>query len=217
MKIRISLIGILFRQALLVELIALPIIGLYMLFTREPISWQNPWIAIFILSHSIAVAVCLGRFRSADFAFLYTRGYSRDQLWVHKMLATVLCVLAMWLPIALIVWTPVRSIVQDKMFNSPYFPIMAQREAAVPWFWLAGYAILLPMFHYVWIRQAQPIKGSNGAVLLAIGMVIVIVTLMTFRWHQDWFKILILVLSTITIITSLIAGLLLHRKLEVQK
>ena len=217
MKIRISLLGILFRQTLSVTLIALAIGCLYVQYTREPLDWHNPWIALFILVHSVGISVCMGQFRSASFAFLYTRGYSRDQLLVHKMLATVLCVLAVWLPISLIVWTPVRSFVQDKLFASPYFPIMAQREAAVPWFWLAGYMLLLPLFQYVWIRRAQLMRGGNGAVLLAVGMVIVIVTLMSFRRHQDWFKILMLVLSIISITTSLIAGFLLHRKLEVQK
>jgi len=210
-----SLLAMLFRQSLPVTLIALPIGCLYVLFAREPLGWQNPWMALFVLVHSIAIAVSLGRFRSRSFAFLYTRGYSRDELYVHKLVGTALLVLAVWLPIALIIWTPIRSIVQDKLFVSPYFPIMAIREAAVPWAWLGGYAILLPLFHYVWIRRAQPTRGGNGVVLLAIGVVLAMAILMTFRWHPQWFRNLLWILSVIVILTNLIAGWLLHRRLEV--
>ncbi len=216
MKIKISLLKILFRQILPVTSIALPIGCLYVLFTRDVLSWRNPWIALFVLVHSITIAVLSGRYRSRAFAFLYTRGFTRDELWVHKMLNTILSVMAVWLPMALIVWLPIRSYVQDKLFISPYFPLMMIREAQVPWVWLAGYAILLPLLHYVWIRRAQPLRGENGVVFLSIGVVIVIATLMSFRWHPLWFRILIYMLSAVMIVTSLIAGRILHRNLEVQ-
>jgi hypothetical protein len=210
-----SLLIILLRQTLPVSLIALPVGCLYVMFTREVLTWQNPWIALFVLAHSIAIAFCLGRFGSPSFAFLYTRGYSRDELWLHKMLGTALSALMVWLPISLMLWLGIRSLVQDKMFVSPYFPIMMMREAPVPWFWLGGYAILLPLFHYVWIRRAQPLRGENGVVLLAIGVVVVIGTLMLFRWHPQWFRTLIYALSAVMIVTTLVAGQVLHRNLEV--
>ena len=216
MRIKMSLLKIMFRETLPVTLIALLISVPFVLFTRDVLMWQNPWIAIFILSHSIALAALSGRYRSRSFAFLYTRGFTRDELWFHKMLSSALSVLAVWLPVSLIVWLPVRSFIQDKMFMSPYFPLMMIREATVPWAWLGGYAILLPLFHYVWIRRAQPLRGENGVVFLAIGVVIVIATLMMFRWHPQWFRILIYALSTVMIATCLIAGRILHRNLEVQ-
>lgn len=216
MRIRMSLLKIMFRETLPVTLIALLISLPYVLFARDVLAWQNPWIAIFILSHSIALAALSGRYRSRAFAFLYTRGFTRDELWFHKMLSTTLSVIAVWLPVSLIVWFPVRSFIQDKLFVSPYFPLMMIREATVPWAWLGGYAILLPLFHYVWIRRAQPLRGENGVVFLAIGVVIVIATLMDFRWHPQWFRILIYSLSAVMIATCLIAGRILHRNLEVQ-
>jgi hypothetical protein len=204
-----------FRQALPVTLLGLTIGCLYVLFARRVLIWQNAALALFVLIHSIAIAALLGRFRSRSFAFIYTRGYSRDELWLHKMLATILAVLAVWLPMAVIVWAPIRSTIQDKLFASPYFPIMSIREASVPWAWLAGHTILLPLFHYVWIRRAQPMRGGNGVVLLAIGVVIVIAILMSFRWHPQWFRILVFILSAVVTATTLIAGRLLHRQLEV--
>ena len=216
MKIKISLIGTFFRQALPVTLTALPVICLFVVFYRNILDWRNPWISLFILIHSILITARLGSSRSAPFAYIYTRGYCRDELWANKMLSTVLSVLAVWLPAALIVWLPIRSVVQDKMFVSPYFPLMMVREATVPWFWLFGYMILLPMFHYVWIRRGQPTRGGNGSVLLAIALVIAAATLMLFRWHPAWFQTLVWIVSAVMVSTALAGGFLLHRSLEVQ-
>ena len=159
MKIKMSLLKIMFRETLPVTLIALLVGCFYILFTKEVLIWQNAWIAIFILSHSIAIAALSGRYRSRSFAFLYTRGFTRDELWFHKMLSSLLSVVAVWLPISMLVWLPMRSTIQDKLFESPYFPLMMIREAYVPWAWLVGYAILLPLFHSILglftIREAQ--------------------------------------------------------------
>jgi hypothetical protein len=213
MKIRGSLLWMFFRETLPATLIVLPIACLYVMFVRDVLSWRNPWMAMLVLGHSIALASLLGRYRSRSFAFMYTRGYTRDELWLNKMAATVLSVLAVWLPVALIIWLPIRSGVQEG-FRSPYFPIMMLREAGVPWAWLAGYAILLSLFHYVWIRRAQPLRGENGVVLLAIGVVVVIAILMSFRWHYDWFRMLCYVLAGVTVVTTLVAGRILHRTVE---
>jgi hypothetical protein len=215
MKIKTPLLRIMMRQCFPATLIGLPVACLYLLLVHEPLKWNDPWMGLFVLAHSIALASLLGRSRSPDFAFLYTRGYSRDELWLNKILATALAVLAIWLPAALIVWLPIRSGMQDVLFHSPYFPLMMPVEASVPWMWLAGYAILLPLFHYVWIRRAQPLAGGNGVVLLAIGAVIAIATLMSFNWLPYWFPLLLWTLAAVFTLTSLTAGFLLHRKIEV--
>lgn len=214
MKIKGPLVWMFFREVLPATMIALLIACRHVLFVRDVLSWRNPQMALLVLGHSIAVASLLGRYRSRGFAFVYTRGYTRDELWLNKMSATGLSVLAVWLPVALIVWLPIRSSVQE-LFGSGYFPIMMQREAIVPWLWLAGYAILLPLFHYVWIRRAQPFRGGNGVVLLAIGVVVVIGTLMRFCLHYHWFRMLCCVLAGIMAVTTLVAGRILHRTMEI--
>jgi hypothetical protein len=216
MRIKMSLLKMMTRQCLPATLIGLPIACFYVLVTRGPLDWTNPWMGLFILAHSTAVAFCLGRYRSPGLAFLYTRGYSRDELWTNKILATVLAVLAVWLPVALIVWLPVRSRVQDVLFRSPYFPIMMMREVSVPWAWLAGYAFLPPLFHYVWIRRAQPLAGGDGVVLLAIGTVIAVGIFMLFGWLPRWFWTVLWILAAAITVTNLVAGFLLHRKIEVE-
>ena len=217
MKIKVSLITTFLRQTLPVTVISLPLLCLYVIFTRDILSWQNQVISMFILAHSILITAMLGRPRSASFAYIYTCGYSRDQLWLHKMIATALSFLIVWLPAALIVWLPLRSVVQDVMFQSPYFPLMMTREASVPGFWLFGYAILLPLFHYVWIRRAQPTRGGKGVVMLAVAVVIAAFTLMLFRWHPGWFKAVIYIASAIMTATALRGSFLLHRNMEIQK
>ncbi len=217
MNIKLSLISTFLRQTLGVTIIALPIMVLFVLFYREVLEWQNVWMSLFVLVHSIAIVFCMGRFRSRSFAYIYTRGYSRDELWINKMIASAISVLIVLLPIAIVIWLPVRSVIQDKLYRSPYFPLMMVRESLVPSFWLLIYAVLVPLFHYVWIRRAQPTRGGTGAVLLAIAVVISASSLMTFRWHQDWLKVLLWITSTVMTITALTGGLLLHRKLEVKK
>ncbi len=216
MRVRKSLLRMMVRQCLPTTLIALSLACLYVLGAREPLMWSNPWMGLFVLAHSIAIASCLGRYRCPEFAFLHTRGYARDELWINKLLATALAVLVVWLPAALIVWLPIRSELQEKLLFSPYFPIMQVREAVVPWAWLAGYGILLPLFHYVWIRRAQPLAGGDGVVLLAVGTVVVVGTLMLFGWLPYWFRMLAWILAGIVTATNLVAGLLLHRTMEIQ-
>ena len=217
MIIKPSLTGTFMRQALGVTMIALPVMVIFTLFYRGVLEWRNQWASLFVLVHSIMIVFCLGRFRSRSFAYLYTRGYSRDALWFNKMIATAVSVLVVWLPAAAVVWLPVRSVVQDKMFLSPYFPLMMAREATVPFFWLFGYAVLIPLFHYTWIRRAQPTRGGHGAILLAIAVVATAWMLMLFRWHPDWFKAAIWSVSGVMTFAGQAGGLVLHRKVEVQK
>ena len=215
MKIKTTLLGMFFKQAIPVTLIMLPIGCLYVLLVRKPLSWQDPWLALFVILHSIGIAACLGRFRSPAFAFIYTRGYSRDALWSYKMLSTVLSFISVWLPMALIVWLSIRCALQDKIFKSPYFPIMSMREVSVPWIWLIGYVLLLSLFHYVWIRRAQPMRGGNDVIFLAVGVVIAMIVIMPFSWHPQWFRMLIYILSAVIVIVTLVAGWRLHRTMEV--
>lgn len=217
MKIKESLLTVLFRQQLPVTLVALPIGCILVLFRRTPLNPHDPWLALFVLGHSVALAVNQGRFCRPDFVFLYTRGYSRDTLWLNKVLSSLLAVLAVWGAMALIVWLPLRSTFQDLYFKSPYFPLFMSKEVSVPVAWLAGYVLLLPVFFYVWIRKAQPTRGANGAALLVIGLVTTVITLMLFRWHPFWMKILISIASITVTGVSLIGGFLLHRSLEVQR
>ncbi len=102
MAIKRGLLLFLLRQTLPATLVGLPIACLYVLFSREVIGSTDAWPFVFILVHSLVLVQLLGRFRSPSFAFVYSRGYSRGSLWLHIMLASVVSVLLVWLPAALL-------------------------------------------------------------------------------------------------------------------
>lgn len=174
---------------------------------------------IFIFLHSLAIVGRLGRPSSPAGAFLYSRGYRRDALWGHQMLASLLAVLAVWLPVALLIWTPARAAVQDHFFLNPFFPLMSPREAALPWRWLAFYGLLLPALHYDWIRRAQPVRHSDSGSWLALLVVLAYLTLWNGSGQQlrstPWFVGLLWGAGAALSLTLLLAGRRLHRELEV--
>ncbi|MCF7972233.1 MAG: hypothetical protein K9N55_00295 [Phycisphaerae bacterium] len=216
MILKYAFVRLLFQHCLPVTLVALLVSVPYLLLSPKPLESYDGWINVFILAHCIALATRLGHMGGASTEFLYTQGYTRDQIWTHLMASTVLCVAAVWGPMALCLWLGIRSGIQDRVLISPYYPLLATREMGLPWVWLCAYGLLLPMFHYVWIRRAQPTKGSDGALLIAVGLVVVAGTLVSFRWHADWFKTVTYLLFGIMTVTALWAGRILHRTMEVQ-
>ncbi len=216
MRMKGGLLRWLFREALPVTLVAASVACLYLLFAKEPIErWHNAP-ALFIAGHCLMLTAYLGRWRRGSFAFRYTRGTSRDSLWVHTMLATVLAVLAVWIPASLIIWAPVRSFVQDTLLQSPYFPVVAPREARVPFVWLAHYALFLSLFHYAWIRWSQPTRGRYGGFLLSGVVMIFVIRIPLIHAFIPAFRRLPLALGGVVALITLVAGFRLHRRLEVQ-
>lgn len=216
MTLKYAFVRLLFAHCAPVTIVALLVGVPYLLLATSPLESYNAWINVFLLAHCIALATRLGRMQGTSTEFLYTQGYTRDQIWTHLMAGTVLSVLAVWLPMALCLWLGLRSAVQDHVMVSPYYPLLSVREMALPWSWLCAYGLLLPVFHYVWIRRAQPTRGSDGALLIAAGLVVVAGTLVSFRWHADWFMGVCWVLFGLMTLTALWAGRALHRTMEVQ-
>ena len=216
MSLRIALLWFLFRQCLPVTLAAALMALPYALHWTEVLRWRDPAPAVFILIHSLALTGFQGRFATAGFGFLYTRGYSRGCLWAHTMLASLLCVLAVWLPAAVIIWSPARGAVQDHLHQSPYFPVMAPLEAPVPLIWLVGYVLLILPFHYAWIRSAQPTRGGQGGNLTAAGLCVAIFTVVVLNPRPRWYWWLVYAACAVVILTTLIAGRKLHQSLEVR-
>ena len=188
----------------------------YVLLVPGVLHWRAPFPAIFIVAHSWLLASRLGRFRASDVAFLYTRGYSRDSLWLHTMMASAQSVLMIWLPCALTVWAGLRSYVQDRVFVSPDFPIMAVLETWVPAVWLVGYLTLLPLFHYVWTRAAQPTRGRANGFFLATGLLAAALAVMATAPRALWFRWVVYGACGVVLMAALLAGWWLHRQVEVE-
>ena len=214
MKIRMSLLFWFWRQTRPAIVIALPLACAYVLFKRDVLNWRDPGSLMFVLLHAAATCALLARSGSGEFVFLYSRGFSRDSLWAHRMLATFASILSVWLPASLLIWLGARSIVQDALFRSPYFPIMYRKELTIPFVWLLGYLVLTPAMHYHWIRKAQPTREASHLPMAALIATLFIVmdfpsTLMDFRGA-------LITTAVVASAVALIGGLRLHRRLEVR-
>ena len=94
---------------------------------------------------------------------------------------------------------------------------MGPLEMVVPVVWLCFYIVLIPIFHYVWIRLGQPTRGGFG------GIAIVIAILFAFMEVADNMYLLnqcVLrlceVMLVIIVVCLLLVGRKLHRLLEVR-
>lgn len=221
MRVRWVLLGSMLRTTLPVTALALPVVLGWTLLERNPLVGQILWPGVFVMVHSFRLTSALGRYGSRDFAHLYGCGFGRDVLWVHVMLATTVAVFCVWAPGAVAVATPLRSLVQDHVFRSPYYPMMAMEERALPLMWVVAYAVLLPPFHYIWIRDAQPrLEGYSGR-LLAVGLVVaafvVTSTASAPLRDADWFGPVLAKVGGAVSFVLFVTGWILHRTAEVRR
>ena len=171
----------------------------------------------FILVHSLLIAWRLGRTQHRTFGFLYTQGYARNALWLHTMLAGAASVLVVWLPTAIAVWSGLRGRYQAGLENR-WFPLMAEAERPYVLWCLLSYAVLLPVFHYAWIRGSQACRGSITGILLAMCVVVTALSI----WNAVqvplmpvWTQWLMAGGMVIAAVSLLIGGRRLHRSTEV--
>lgn len=217
MIVRMALLRWMWRQTRFVTWPAAALALWYVLARREPLDWHDGWVGLFIVVHGCLITACLGRHSTGMFAFTYTRGYSRDAIWGHAMLATIAAILCVWLPVAVVIWTPIRSYIQDSLFQSPFFPLFRIVERPVPFIWLAGYGLVMPWFHYAWIRQAQPCRGAAGGMWLAAGFVVSAITALNAGRLAAWVATVVGITAGVLAVIVLLAGRRLHRSLEVQQ
>jgi len=217
MRIRLGLLTVFWRQALPATLVGTIALSLYALLRGEVLSCGDMWPGAIVLAHSLLLTALLGRFQSTSFAFVYSRGYSRDSLWSHMMLASLLSVATAFALSGLVLWSGLRSYVHDHIFQSPCFPIMAPRETWVPLVWLALYGLFVPCLHYAWIRCAQPTTGEKTGQFLAAGTLAALLTaFVLIRYLSGWMAWLCGTLYVVFVLSNVIGGWLLHRSLEVR-
>ena len=222
MPVKLPLLLWLWRQTLPATVIVLPVACLGALLTPGILHVQRVEsvfgfvLPVLVLVHAVAITYLMGRAGSGAFAFAYTRGFSRNSLWLHTLLASAAAVLTVWLPVGLIVWTPLRSLVQDGLYQSPYYPGAAFLDRWLPIQVMAAYALLLPVFHYAWIRLAHPTRDRTAGVLLAAGFLFaLVVTGGVVHWSGQWMGGLFLTLIGIVEVLLLIWSRQLHRRVEV--
>ncbi len=174
MQINRALIGWYFRAA---RPVTLPAAGAAALFVvaysgrlRDAVFLPFAFVAL----QSVLSAWLMSRFNSPAAAYLYTRGFTRDRLWTHRVLAHLLSVLAVWGPVSLCVWLGVRSSLQDHILKNPLYPLLKTSDFIVPLWWLGLYGLLVGIVEYGPVRRAQPTLDRDAGYSIELGLMILL-------------------------------------------
>lgn len=163
----------LFRPLRWLTIAASFVATLYVLLQPKPLDFRrDPLAILFVLIHAFLISRLVGRVRSESFGFLYAQGFSRDTVWRHLWLVTVASVCLTWLPVLLLIMTPLRGLFQGA-FQNPWFPLMASTEWPFLGWATLLYALILPVFHYEWMRSSTPFRGLVSGHVLAIGYLVI--------------------------------------------
>lgn len=173
MHLSLSLFLWLWRRSLAATIVAVVLaVGLMLLVPdRLQPQFARNWMPLYLMlafAHAVAVVAFQGRPFSGPTGYLYSRGFTRDRLWVHQVLASVVSVLVVWLVAGTVVWLPLRGWWQGTVMNNPFYPGADALEGGFVLRPLALALWLVPMLHYSWIRRAQPTRDRLvGPMLLA--------------------------------------------------
>jgi hypothetical protein len=191
--------------------------AVYVAFSEKPLEFRRDNYAMtFVLVHCFLISRLIGRVRTQSFAYLYSQGFSRDAIWGHLWLASLMSVMATWLPCAVLILTPLRGMIQNA-FDNPWFPLMASTEGGWLWSNLLLYVMFLPVFQYEWIRSSSPFRGlvSGHFLAIAYGIFGVLLYDRFFGFQPDSAKYW---LTGCFLLVSLILGLFgrwIHRRMEI--
>ncbi|MEZ6046179.1 MAG: hypothetical protein R3C11_11540 [Planctomycetaceae bacterium] len=179
MKINWTLLRWQLRQVYPINLIALILSVLYVLFTEELLLFTGISLPLlFILLHVGLVSFMLGRFHSAASQYLYGQGFSRKELWRTNLLANLSSMLIVWIPLCILIYFGLRSQLQD--YDKNYrFPVLAPLEYSFPIAVLVTYLLILPLFQYCFVRLASPLRRSFNSVVLLICFLLIFGTIAT--------------------------------------
>jgi hypothetical protein len=163
------------------------------------------------VAHPLGLGMLLGRYRKKEFAFLYTRGFSRNAVWGHLMLFSVFSVALVWAPAcaALQVSLPEKLYILAGTQGSPYMTFTAILYCATAF---PSYPLLIPAVHFAWIRQAQPDRSTEAGFWLGLAVALGLMRLLFSTDHAPEFPAI-----------SIIVGLLLlawsrrlHQRMELR-
>lgn len=133
-------------------------------------------ISVFVFVHSLMIVRTICLVRKPSFGFLLMSGVSRDQHWRHITITALSSGLLVWGLGAAIVFSGLRSKIQDQSDN-PAFPFMGVTEQPVMIWCFVEYLILIPVLHYAWIRSSQTTRGADNGFLMTIGVVLLAITI----------------------------------------
>jgi hypothetical protein len=170
----------------------------------------------FIAAHSLLATWSMCRFESPAAAFLYTRGFTHDQLWAHPILAHLLSVLAVWGPASLCVWLGVRSSFQDHVLQNPLYPLLKTSDFIVPLWWLGLYGLLVGIVEYGPIRRAQPTLDRDAGYSMEFGLMVLLLMGVDVPARSTWYFAFVLTAFAVASVALLVGSWRLHRQIEIQ-
>jgi hypothetical protein len=216
MQLSRALVAWYFRAAWFVTLPAALIAVAFAVGYGDPLADAPFRAGLFVFFHSVLIARTMSRFDTPATAFLVTRGFSRDRLWLHRIAAHLLCVLAVWGPASLLVWLGVRSAFQNFILQNPYYPLFASADYVVPLWWLVGYLLLMGVVQYGPVRRAQPTCDRDAGYAITVGVFLAAFTLLNMGLRSPWFATLTWLALIAASVTLLYGSWRLHRQVEIQ-
>ncbi len=210
------LLGWYFRAARPVTLLAAALAAVFVLVYSDRLADAVSLPFSFIALQSVLTAWWMCRFDSPAAGFLYTRGFRRDRLWSHRLLAHLLSVLAVWGPASLIVWLGIRSTLQDHLLENPYYPLFKSDDFAAPFWWLGTYLLLVGIVEYGPVRRAQPTLDRDAGYVIEFGLLLLLLTFVNTPWRNPWYFTLFAAAFLIASTTLLLGSRRLHRQIEVR-
>jgi hypothetical protein len=131
---------------------------------------RNELVMFGVFVHCGVLVLILGRSDPRGPGFLYSQGFSRDQLWWSTFVATLFSGLIVCFMCWFTIITGLRALVQEATGN-PWFPAAGTIDAgSVKWFMLV-YVLVLPPLHYIWVRARQPMCDPTAGLMLSVGIV----------------------------------------------
>jgi hypothetical protein len=121
-----------------------------------------------------------------------------------------------WGVAAALIWSGLRSFMQDRVVESAYYPLFAGQDLPFPLAWLGGYLVCGAFWEYAVVRAVQPSRGGATGVILLVGLVLAGVTFVAEGFQ--WWTVTGLSLGGLAASTIVLAwaGQRLNRTVEVQ-
>lgn len=175
MKPMITLIRWHLRQLAVLNIAMMLAAIVYPMFTSDRlILGRQGYVVVAGLIHSWLMVWILGRSAPRGPGFLYSQGFSRDQLWWSTWLATVISGAMVSVVVFVVIISGLRSWTQFHLGN-PWFPLMGTVDADVSLWLFAFYLLVLGPMHYFWVRCRQPFGDSGAGWLILMGFVFMVV------------------------------------------
>lgn len=172
------------------------------------------WPFALMILESVASCWAMCRFESPAAAFLHTRGFTRDRLWFHRLIAQLIGMLFVWGAASLCLWLGVRSAFQGGVLQNPMYPLLKQADFALPWLWLAIYLIIACAVGYAPVRRAQPTRDVDAGYAVLVGYLIALSSIVNapgIAWRLVWWA----ALATVSVVL-LVGSWRLNREVEVR-